>query len=214
MAEPIEPSLIAIVTSSAFVAAVVNVGWNAVSKWLDRRRESDKDELKVAHVYHSVVLQLESFAHKSNGQLYDISVAIDRYRGLHDTDAFQPVQVAGFRFDPEPDWSALPIAFVDKVKSFVNRAEHCDRWIRVQFDLWAALDEAFELEEQRMAWYSLQACALASEVRVQLKIGNAGMQDLIEHFHSIVDRWRTFYDKNEGSANLIPELRAHFANLP
>ncbi|MDN4057159.1 hypothetical protein QPK31_02865 [Massilia sp. YIM B02769] len=210
--ESADIDLITIITSSAFVAALVNVAWNALSKWLDRQREAKKEELKVAHVYHAVILHLETYAYKANGQLYDISVAMDRYRGLRDDKAFDRVRTERFKFEPDPDWTVLPISFVDRMKTFVIQSDQCDGWIRAQFDLWAGIDEAFELEEQRIAWYALRACTLASELRLQIEVDCASMEDIIKHFQFIIDRCWDHYKANNGTTNLVPELRAHFAS--
>jgi len=212
---PENVSLLAMITSSAFIGAAANIAWGEIAKWIDRRRENKKEEGKIAHVYHAIILQLEGFAHQCNGQLYDISVAMDNYRNLQDGSAFDRVGAQRFEFNPEPEWTSLPVPFVDEMKSFINRSGQSDKWISAQFGLWAGLDDVFELEEQRMAYYALRACALASGIRAKIKIGKSDLQDLLEHFRSVIDRYRDHYNENEGRANLIPELRAQFeSGLP
>jgi hypothetical protein len=63
---------VTVVASSALVSAVVNVGWNAISKFLDRRHENAKDKQRIDHVKLEIMDQLESFANRCASLMYDI----------------------------------------------------------------------------------------------------------------------------------------------
>jgi hypothetical protein len=208
-------SALTLIMSSAVISAVVNVGWNAYAKWGERKKEAAKEAQKVGHVYLALVLQLEGFARQCNERHYDIGIGIERYRTEHDSSVFDGLSSILFEFSPEPDWTALPIPFVAKLKSLTNRFEQCNSWIETQFQLWAGLDEAYELEEERLAYYGLNACKLASEIRIEIEAGDGELGYLITHFQSVIDTRRNSYVTNPGMHTLIPELRAHFeSELP
>jgi hypothetical protein len=205
-------SLLTLVMSSAVVSALVNVGWNGYAKWLDRKKEVEKEAQRVGHVYLALVLQLESFARRCNEQLYDIEEAMERYSSQHDTSAFENLPRIEFAFDPEPDWTLLPVPFVAKVQSLVNRFNQAHTWISSQFQYWADLDDAYQFEQERLACYGHEACRVAAEIRVQIKAGEGDLSDLLNHFGFIVEKRRKWFLQTDQKHNLLPELRARFEN--
>jgi hypothetical protein len=205
-------SVLTLVMSSAVVSALVNVGWNGYAKWLDQKKEAGKEVHRVGHVYLALVLQLESFARRCNEQLYDIEEAMERYSSAHDGSAFEKLPKIEFAFNPEPDWTMLPIPFVAKVQSLVNRFNQAHNWISSQFQYWADLDDAYQFEQERLAYYGHEACRLAAEIRVQIKAGDGDLSDLLNHFAFIVEKRRKWFLQTEQKHNLLPELRARFEN--
>jgi len=213
MATPGEPvNYFALVMSSAVVSALMNVGWNYYAKRMEQAKEARKESHKIDHVYLKVVLQLEGFARRCNEQLYDIEEAMERYGSQHDSSAFENLSSIEFKFDPEPDWTLLPVPFVAKVQSLVNRFNQADSWIKAQYQYWADLDDAYQFEQERLAYYGNEACRLAAEIRAQIKAGEGELSDLINHFAFIVEKRRKWYLQTDQKHNLLPELRARFEN--
>lgn len=211
MATGTEPvNYFALVMSSAVVSAIMNVGWNMYVKYKEQQKEERKEAQKVGHVYLALVLQLESFARRCNEQIYDIYVAMDRYRNEHDAGAFDSLPRIEFSFTPEPDWTALPVSFVAKVQTLVNRFKQANSWITSQFQHWADMDEAYVFEEERLAYYGMEACSLAAEIRSQIDAGNGELDDVVAHFQSVLSTREDLYLKSPQRPNVIPELRAHF----
>jgi hypothetical protein len=131
---------------------------------------------------------------------------------MHDQKAYDGFEHFVFEFMPEPDWTALPIPFVAEVKALPNRFEQCNSWINSQFHQWADMDEAYELDAERLAYYALKSCELASKIRVKLKADDDQLDDLVTHFRHIIDKRRERYKNNPDFYVLIPELRAQFDN--
>lgn len=203
-------TVVALLLSSALISALVNIAWNAISKWLDRKAEAKKEAQKVAHVYLELALQLEAFARQCNAQIYDISDGIDLYRSQHDDAGLKNLRTVKFAFEPEPDWAALPIPFVAQVKTLPERFKQCSAWIGTQFRQWAEFDEAWELEEELHAFFALEACKVASDIRVQIGAGAGELTDLVAHFQSVIESRRRSYVQNPQHASLIPDLKAQF----
>lgn len=199
-------SAITLILSSAVVSAGVNVAWNAFARFLDWRRA----KRKIDHVYLNIVQQLEHFARRCNERMYDINEAMGEYRSNHDSGAFRGIAHLALDFHPEPDWTSLPIPFVAKVKSLQSRFEQCDSWIKAQFDLWADFADAYDLEEERLAFYGLKACEISAEIRSKLEAGASELDDLSAHFERVIDRRRTIDREDPGQHTFIPELRAQF----
>jgi hypothetical protein len=213
MGEPVATGLTTIlvssVVSSAVISALVNVAWNAYSSRQVRAREDAKEEHKVGHVYLGLVLKLDRFARLCHSRLYEISDAIETYRETHSSDAMRDMPPMPPIFDPASDWSALPIAYVARLETLLGRYEQCDSWIKEQFVVWAELDEAWEIECERLAFYGLAACKLATDTRALIKAGNEEFVDVIKHFESVINSRRTYLRDNPQRAyTIIPELRA------
>lgn len=208
--EPV--SALTLVMSSAVVSALVNVGWGAFSRWLERNKEAREKAQKVGHVYLALALQLEAFARQCNERLYDIRVALERYRSEEDGSGFNTLSKAEFEFEPEPDWAALPVSFVANVKGLPTRFRQCDMWINEQFQHWADLDEAFELEMEKLAFYALKACDLSSKIRTQIRAESDETDGIVGHFQTILDRRHNSYLNRPGQRTFIPELHAQFEN--
>lgn len=204
-------SVLTLIMSSAVISAIVNVAWSALQKRSERKRETEKEAMRIGHVYLELGLQLEGFVRKCNAQLYDIGHGLAMRGAEHDESALQNLPRLSFAFDAEPDWRALPIPFVAKVKALLRRFEETNEWIVAQWDYGADLEDAYELEEERIAFHALEVCKVASEIRTQIGAGDAQLTDLIEHFQSVVVARRKRYEQNSGMLTVIPELQAQFA---
>lgn len=198
-------STLALVLSSAVVSAAVTVAWNAIARYLDRRKENQRND----HIYLEIALQLETFARECNERIYDINEALGRYRE-HDQNAFSNIKGVSLRFNPEPEWTSLPVAFVAKVKGLQTRFNQSQAWLSAQFQLWAGLDDVHEFDEERLAFYALEACKIAVQTRKKIKAGSGETDSLNSHFEQVIDRRRTLYIANAERHTFIPELRAKF----
>lgn len=205
----IDASTVTLLMSSAVVSALVNVAWNAYAKSIEREKEDAKENLRLGHIYLELVFELESFARKCSERIYDISAALDRYAN-HDGAAFDGLGDIVLELDAVPDWTALPVSFVAKVKALPSRFEKCNQWIIAQHEYWADLDEAYQFEEERLAFYATEATTLSEQIRRKIDAGKGDMYDIINHLSKILQSRRTAYKKQPQSFNCIPELKAKF----
>lgn len=203
-------SMFTLVLSSAVVSAAVNVGWNAVSKAIDYFKEKSKDDQKVGHVYLGIATQLEAFARHCSARIYDINEGLSLYRGQHNDNAFEGFGPVLLQFSPEPDWTALPVHFAADVQALPSRFQQSDLWIRSQFQYWAEIDDAYEFEQERLAYYALKACDVAARIRLKIKAPDSELIDLTERFHTFIAQRRAVYQENPATHNFLPELQAQF----
>ena len=194
-----------LILSSAVVSALINVAWNAFARFHDRRAAAKK----MNHVYLSIALQLEDFACRCNAQIYDINEAVSEYHEGQST-AFQKISPFKLEFTPEPEWTSLPVKFVAEIKSLSTRFEQCNSWIIGQFNNGTDADDTYALEEERLAYYALRACVVATSIRARIGAGTGDIFHLINNFEHVIERSRSSFLKYADSQPFIPELRAQF----
>lgn len=202
-------SILTLILSSAGVSALVNVAWNAFARYLDQRATAKKTN----HVYLSLALQLEDFARRCNAQIYDINEASAQYNQDQGSSAFQHILRIELDLAPGLEWNLLPVAFVAEIKGLPTRFEQCNSWIHAQYDNWADLEEAYELEKERLAFYALKACAASTETRSRIGAGPGDLTHLISSFEHVIERSRAQYVKYQDGQPFIPELRAQFDDM-
>ncbi|MBU7439669.1 hypothetical protein [Paraburkholderia fungorum] len=204
---------VTVVASSALVSAVVNVGWNAFSKWLDRRRESEKEKQRVDHVKLEIMDQLESFANRCANFMNDINEGIDLFYA-RDDDPFGNVQrEVQFKFDPQPQWTELQVSFVAPLKALTREYSDTSDWI-VRNGEWMDTVEQYESELERLAFYGLETLAIAEKIRGEIKAGARGTVQLEAsraQFKKLIQQRREAYEKAPLDVTFIPELEAQFA---
>jgi len=195
--------------SSAVISAVINILWNAFSKIIDKRREDAKEKKIVGHVYLDVVFSLESFAKQCNARLYDIDIGLNLRYEYHDDSHLNKLVPLTLQFQPEPRWSELPVDFVAQVKALPGRLESTHDWIVEQHDHWADIDDAYEFERERVAFYGAVACEIAEQIREKILAGKGDTEHFRNHFQSLIEKRRARFDEGSKEA-FIPELRALF----
>ncbi|PLP96822.1 hypothetical protein [Cupriavidus pauculus] len=208
--EAANASWLTLVASSAVVSALVNVGWNVCSKLLDRKREDEKDRKRVGHVYLDIALQLESFAKRSDAYLYDISNALWHRAAHHDEFYIKKLKSVSLSFEPEPNWTELPIPFVARLKALPGQSASTERWIRDQWDTWADIEDVYHLEEQCVAYYGIKVLDVADDIRREINAGIGDSGTLREHFTSEIETRRKRFAEDRTAITLIPELEAMF----
>jgi hypothetical protein len=199
-------SMLTLILSSAGVSALVNVAWNAIARYLDQRATARK----TSHVYLSLALQLEDFARRCNAQIYDINEAFAHHRQDHTFLAFQHISEIQLELAPGLEWNSLPVAFVAEMKGLPTRFEQCNSWIHAQYDNGADIEDAYELEKERLAFYALKACAASAAARSRIGAGPGDLTHLVNSFEHVVERSRVQYEKYGDEQTFIPELRAQF----
>ncbi|MBN3754206.1 hypothetical protein G3N95_14740 [Paraburkholderia sp. Tr-20389] len=201
-----------VVASSALTSAAVNVGWNAFSKWLDRRREKAKEKQRVGHVKLEIMDQLESFANRCANYMYEIHEGFDEYY-RHEPEAFSRVQHdIPLKFHPEPQWAELPVPFVAPLKALVREYSDTGAWI-ARTGLWADIPEQYEFELERLAFYGLEVLGVAGKIRKEIKAGERGTVQLEgsrKEFNKLIQQRREGYKKSACDITFIPELEALF----
>jgi len=200
-----------LVASSAVVSAIVNVGWNAWSKKIDRKREDAKDVKRIGHVYLDIALQLENFVKRCDARLYDIDRGLEERATEHDDSYLNALKPFVMSFDPEPHWGELPVDFVAKTKVLPDQFQSTRAWIGEQWEYWAGIDDLYRLEQQSIAYYALKACEISAEIRSGIGVGVADAAAIVEHFHSAIDQRREDFDMQRYDIPLIPELQAKFS---
>lgn len=208
--EAANASWLTLVASSAVVSALVNVSWNAWAKKLDRQREDAKEAKRIGHVYLDIALQLEGFAKRSDAYLYDISNALWHRAARHDESYIGKLKSVPLSFDPEPNWTELPIPFVARLKALPGQFVSTERWIRDQWENWADIEDVYHLEEQSVAYYGIKVLDIADDIRRDIGAGTSDSGGLREHFLSEIDIRRKRYATDRTSVTLIPELEAVF----
>lgn len=215
MATPAEAATsvnwVTVVASSALISAIVNVGWNALSKAMDRRRENVKEKQRVDHVKLEIVHQLEAFVRRCRNHSDDIHDGLHDYYSHHD-DRFQRVGQIAFVFDPAPRWEELPVSFVAPIKVMPSQFADCDMWIRGMSE-YSGIDDAYQFELERMAVYGLKALRTATTIKRDINAtynGGAELQMAERDFIELIQKRRQSFAKLSGSMTLIPELEAMF----
>ncbi|MBP0590475.1 hypothetical protein J8I87_12255 [Paraburkholderia sp. LEh10] len=215
MATPAEAATsvnwVTVVASSALVSAIVNVGWNALSKAMDRRRENVKERQRVEHVKLEIVHQLEAFVRRCRNHSNDIHDGLNDYYHHHD-DAFQRVGTIAFVFDPAPKWEELPVSFVAPIKVMPNQFADCDMWIRGMAE-YSGIDDAYQFELERVAVYGLKALRTATAIKREINAtydGGAELEMAERAFMELIEKRGQSFANVGGSMTLIPELEAMF----
>jgi hypothetical protein len=202
---------VTVVASSALVSAVVNIGWNAFSKAMDRRRENTKEKQRVDHVKLGIIHQLEAFVRRCRNHSNDIHDGLHDY--YHNRDGrFQRVGQIAFVFDPAPRWEELPVSFVAPIKAMPSQFADCDMWIRGVSE-YSGIDDAYEFEVERMAFYGLKALRTAATIKREINAtydGGAELEMAERDFMELIQKRRHGFTKVGGSMTRIPELEAMF----
>ena len=198
---------------SAMISTTVNVAFSAWSKSGDRRREDAKAAKKVDYVYLGVALSLEVFSKRCSDYIYEIESALETAHYQNSHEALNGLKSVELIFHPEPDWIELPIPFVALVKGLVSQYAERNAWIIQQHQTWADMDDAYEFESERAAFYGLKASELAVKIRTDIK---AGVSDYAyaDHLRGLIDQRRDRFKENR-RMSLIPELKQLFeAEMP
>lgn len=201
-----------LVMSSAVVSAGFNIVWSACSKLIDHKKEAAKDAKRIGHVYLDIALQLETFAQRCDARLFDIDHGMAERGNNHDESYLSKLKALPFCFEPEPNWSELPVSFVARHKVLPSQYAVTGGWISEQWEYWADLEDVYLLEQQCLAYYGLKVCTVAAGIRKQIGVADAENTAQVEHFRSEIQGRREGFRRNPQNINLIPELSAMFAS--
>ena len=210
MAGEINVNWYSVVASSAVVSALVNVSWGAWIKRNERIKEDVERSKRMGHIYLDIALDLESFTKKCNAYLFDIQDRLFEYRKIHNRAVLHEIKPLTFEFNAAPMWSELPVGFVARVKTIPLQFESTNDWIVAQWMDWADLEDVYQLEEERIAFYGLKICKIATNIRLEIGAGEDETSSYVEHFRSVLNSRRIAYLQQGESLTLIPELHAQF----
>lgn len=210
MASELNVNWYAVVASSAVISALVNVSWSAWLKRNERIKEDVEKSRRIGHVYLDIALDLESFAKRGNAYLFDIQDGLFEFKKNHNNLVLSKLKPLKFEFNVVPSWSELPVAFVARVKTIPLQFESTNEWIVAQWAGWADLDEVYQLEEERVAFYGLKICEIATKIRLEIGASEDETSSYVEHFKSILKSRRAAFQQQGEALTLIPELHAQF----
>lgn len=202
------------VLSSTVLSGVINIIWNAHVRKQDIKRAQEEEKLKAGHVYLIVVDHLERFARECNERLSEIYEGLEEYRRYHQTDKLHTLPEIKFTFDPSLDWQVLPIPFVAELKSLAQKFDECNVWIRSEWNCGIDWDTAYEFEQERLAYYSLQVCKIIARTKTVIGVGSTDINPLTNRFNKLIQSKRRQYTENPGLYPSIPELQALFSDSP
>lgn len=201
--------LVKLVLSSAVVSSAINLSWNVWSKRQDAISGARKESQRVNHIYLEVALQLEAFAHRCNERVNKILVGLSYAEQFHDDIKLKNIASVHLKFDPDPEWSALPVEFAARLKILPKQFAASHDWIMEAYEDWAATDEALNFEVERLSYFGKIACDHARSVRMQIGAGDGQIQTVVEMFEHLIDSKRKEF-KADQNADMIPELKKLF----
>lgn len=203
-------TIIVAVLSSAVINSLMNIIWSAHVRRQDIKREAERETQTIGHFYLSIINELEKFSQECVISIRKIDEGIEEFRLHHDSSPLQGVPNQKFLFNPIVDWLKIPVLYADKVKRIASRFEYCNTWIVNQYGNAVEYDEAFELEQERLAFYGLQACRLADEIRLKIKSASEDLHSVREALNIVIDGRRAFFNADRNRNIVIPELQSQF----
>lgn len=156
--------------------------------------------------------QLESFANRCASFMHDIHDGLNDFYAREDEPFSNVQRSVPLKFDPEPQWTELPVRFVAPLKALTR--EYSDAGERiVRSGEWADTAEQYESELERLAFYGLEVLAIAEKIRKEINAGERGTAQLEasrNEFEKLIQQRREAYEKAPLDVSFIPELEAQF----
>jgi hypothetical protein len=205
-------SIVTLILTSSVLSGVITAGVNVFMKTQDRKHDAAKDKAKVAHAYFETAIWLEDFAKNGSGHIGSIDEAMASYDADHDTSAFAKLHLIEHKLELVMRLGELPVSVVAQVKALTEGYTSAHDWISRQFDHWADLEEAYQMERQRVAFYGLQALTMAATIRQIIAIEPHRYAPIVKRFETIVESCRQAFWADAEERILIPDLKAQFEN--
>ncbi|HEX7815845.1 hypothetical protein [Dyella sp.] len=146
-----------VIGTSALASAIVNIIANVALKQWDHRREDSREDEKRHVVYLDIAIQLEEFSFRAEKILESISEGIAKYRAEHDARSLEALEGLSFKFDESIEWDRVPAEIAVRAKTFPRTFQRSQGFIMAAWRYWADLDDAWEYDAERVAFYGLGA---------------------------------------------------------
>ncbi|VVE45993.1 hypothetical protein [Pandoraea cepalis] len=199
------PDWLQIVLTSAVVSAALNIVWGVISKYWDAKRTDSEKEVALRLAYQEVGMRLVAFAKDCSSYIDRVSEGLYMKAAHHDESILNGLKSPEFHPIDDVDWTLFDIETVDTLKSMRGRFEECNRWILVQWGQdWMDVDDAFELETQRCAYYALEALRVGIDARLKAKLSRGDYSSL-GNLELHIEQARKGY-KAAPNGTFIPEL--------
>ncbi|MGY3231842.1 hypothetical protein ACVWWJ_003326 [Luteibacter sp. HA06] len=200
-----------VIATSAVLSAIVNIVANVALKKWDHRREDLREDEKRHVVYLDIALQLEEFSFRAEKILESISEGIAKYRAEHDSRSLEALEEINFKFDESIEWDRVPAEIAVRAKTFPRTFRRSQDFIMAAWRYWADLDDAWEYDAERVAFYGLGAISFAAEIRRKIGVANdPQVAELIKVFERHIDSRRAVFKTSRSEDCVIPELREQF----
>jgi hypothetical protein len=200
-----------VIGTSAIASAVVNIVANVALKHWDHRREDFREDEKRHVVYLDIALQLEEFSFRAEKILESISDGIAKYHAEHDAHAFESLEGIHFKFDDNIEWDRVPAEIAVRAKTFPRTFQRSRDFIMAAWTHWAGLDDAWEYDAERVAFYALGAIRFAAEIRREIGVADdPQVEELTKVFERHIDSRRAIFKMSRSEDCVIPELREQF----
>ncbi|MDY1548546.1 hypothetical protein [Luteibacter sahnii] len=200
-----------VVATSAVASTIVNFIANAAIKRWDNWREDKKETARRDVVYLDIALQLEDFAFRAANLIEGIKDGIAQYRAEQDDRHLQALQEIAFNFDASTEWDRVPAEVAVRAKTFPRNLERSRDFIFFAWRHWAELDDAWEYDAERLAFYGLGAIKFAADIRREMKVNDDHfVLKLAKIFEDHIDARRQFFVQSRSEDSVIPELAEQF----
>lgn len=200
-----------VIATSAVASAVVNIIANVALKQWDHWREDSREDEKRHVVYLDIALQLEEFSFRAEKILESISEGIAKYRAEHDARSLEALEDIHFKFDESIEWDRVPAEIAVRAKTFPRTFQRSQGFIMAAWRYWADLDDAWEYDAERVAFYGLGAISFAAEIRRKIGVvDDPQVAELTKVFERHIDSRRTIFKTSHTEDCVIPELREKF----
>ncbi|MDQ0008437.1 hypothetical protein J2T07_000596 [Luteibacter jiangsuensis] len=200
-----------VIATSAVASAVVNIIANVALKQWDHWREDSREGEKRHVVYLDIALQLEEFSFRAEKILESISEGIAKYRTEHDARSLEALEDIHFKFDESIEWDRVPAEIAVRAKTFPRTFQRSQGFIIAAWRYWADLDDAWEYDAERVAFYGLGAISFAAEIRRKIGVADdPQVAELTKVFERHIDSRRTIFKTSRSEDCVIPELREKF----
>lgn len=200
------------VISSALVSTLITTVWSAKEKRDDLKRAEAKEAERLKHVYLGIAIKLETFCYRCMITMRDISDAQNLFIEAA-PDPWSRLHGVSLQFETDPQWTDLPAAIVDEVKSLVGRYAAAGEWLADGFNSHPRPDmiEATDLDAQRYAYYGREASRIAKNIRHGIGLTRPAQEGYDATFKSALEGSCKFHSENP-SRSMLPELRTAFAS--
>ena len=204
-------TFIQIFGSSSLGCALVNLWW---SFYLHRSGEKEK-KMKAGHVYFEIHDVMADFVVACSSRIGAINSCLFQFDDNGEEYSFPKLNNISLSLPQNGSWKEISVGVVQKTRRISKRFSRTDTWIRTLYkrEEWVEVDQAYELEIQRLSFYGVEACNLIDEIESLTPIEH---EDLSVYKNIFVEKLKAVEDsfKKNPDKLIIPELKERFSKNP